>query len=221
MKAYSSTIYKADQRRSETSEFARNYSTMSQAFGDLKYLNDVYLAPGKELDRKRDASVQEILLPVAGTITYRDASISEKFLAAEEVLFPVRDGNFYSVKNSYETEMINYLQIGLCSSNNTSQTRDYTVAVNEFNKINSLSLNKIDCNSYAGVGVYTGRTKGSYTLKNPGNGIFAYIINGAFEFENRLLEHRDGLALWDTKKIEFESLSHFSLLLLLEIPLNA
>ena len=69
-------------------------------------------------------------------------------------------------------------------------------------------------------GVFDGRREAEYRLENPENGIFAFVINGAFELENRLLEARDGLALWDTDKLELEALSENAILLLLEVPLE-
>ena len=46
-----------------------------------------------------------------------------------------------------------------------------------------------------------------------------FVIHGAFEVENRLLESRDGLAIWNTDRIELEALSNEAILLLLEIKL--
>ena len=42
------------------------------------------------------------------------------------------------------------------------------------------------------------------------------MIAGAFEAEGRLLYERDGLALFDTNKIEMEALSNDAMMLLIE-----
>ena len=50
------------------------------------------------------------------------------------------------------------------------------------------------------------------------NGFFAFVIEGAFELEGRLLHARDGLALWNLEKIEWEALSGGAILLVLQVP---
>lgn len=45
----------------------------------------------------------------------------------------------------------------------------------------------------------------------------AFVLQGTFEVENRLLEAKDGLALWNTANIELEALSNEAILLLLEV----
>jgi len=43
------------------------------------------------------------------------------------------------------------------------------------------------------------------------------VINGAFEFQNRLLETRDSILLRDIKILEFEALSENALIIFFEI----
>ena len=56
-------------------------------------------------------------------------------------------------------------------------------------------------------------------IKNKKNGIYAFVIEGVFEVQDRLLHTKDGLAMWDAEEIDFEALSNGAILLLLEIPL--
>jgi len=45
------------------------------------------------------------------------------------------------------------------------------------------------------------------------------FLEGAFEVEGRLLHARDGLALWETEKVELEALSNDAIILVMEISL--
>lgn len=47
-------------------------------------------------------------------------------------------------------------------------------------------------------------------------GVFAFVIEGAFEIQGRLLEAKDGLALWNDNEIEMEALSNGAIILLIE-----
>jgi hypothetical protein len=66
------------------------------------------------------------------------------------------------------------------------------------------------------IGKFDGRKEGTHIVTDAGKGIFVFVIEGAFEVQNRLLQLRDGLALWNTASIEFEALSNDAILLLLE-----
>ncbi|WP_294304858.1 hypothetical protein [uncultured Chryseobacterium sp.] len=67
------------------------------------------------------------------------------------------------------------------------------------------------------IGWYEGRKEESYTLCNKERAIFGMVINGAFEFHNRLLENRDALMISGIDTLEFEALSENALILFLEV----
>lgn len=102
----------------------------------------------------------------------------------------------------------------------------YSLAVtNNKNKAINFDLNTsknqlqaIGKNCY--IGKYTGREEGVLTV-NGTKGIFGFVIEGAFEFQNRLLETRDNIALWnednEALQIEFEALSNDAIILIVEV----
>ncbi|MNL57654.1 hypothetical protein D3C87_1812330 [compost metagenome] len=94
----------------------------------------------------------------------------------------------------------------------------YKFDLSSHNKLHSLF--EIE-NTFGFIGIYDGRKEGTFTLKNTNNGIFVFVINGAFEIEDRLLEAKDGLAIKKTRTIEWESLSQNAMLLVIEVPLNS
>ncbi|ROI03025.1 hypothetical protein EGI16_12740 [Chryseobacterium sp. G0240] len=67
------------------------------------------------------------------------------------------------------------------------------------------------------IGLYNGRAEGFYKLKDPEKSIFGMVINGTFEFQNRLIENRDAILLWELMELEFEALSENALILFMEI----
>ncbi|WP_042722311.1 hypothetical protein, partial [Flavobacterium sp. B17] len=56
-----------------------------------------------------------------------------------------------------------------------------------------------------------------YSLYHSNKIIFGMVINGAFEFQNRLLETRDSILLRDIQILEFEALSENALIIFFEI----
>lgn len=227
LSTYSSRLFKADQREFMLNE-SRKQSLVIDArqpapgpFNILHHINDVFLLPGKGLKQLADPDITEIILPVAGAVVYHDEELSDEFVSAEEALILNQVHGTYVLQNPYEDESINFIHLGLTGCGTLAEP--VTIAplfLREHNHLASVELNTQAGKLYISAGFYQGRAKGSYTLKDPTNGFFIYIINGAFEVEERLMEHRDGLALWNNDRIEFEALSEFAILLVLELPLN-
>lgn len=67
------------------------------------------------------------------------------------------------------------------------------------------------------IGLYEGRKEEIYSLYHSNKIIFGMVINGAFEFQNRLLETRDSILLRDIQILEFEALSENALIIFFEI----
>ncbi len=65
---------------------------------------------------------------------------------------------------------------------------------------------------------FAGRKEAVYKISRQKNSVFAFVIQGAFEVQGRLLHARDGLGLWDdTNLIELEALSNDAIVLLVEL----
>ncbi|MDH6252248.1 hypothetical protein M2347_001975 [Chryseobacterium sp. H1D6B] len=67
------------------------------------------------------------------------------------------------------------------------------------------------------IGLYEGRMEQEYSLYHSESQIFGMVVNGAFEFQNRLMETRDAVLLQEIETLEFEALSENALIIFLEI----
>ena len=65
-----------------------------------------------------------------------------------------------------------------------------------------------------------GREEVAYKLQDQQRGVFGFVLQGAFEVQYKLMETRDGLALWNAKEIEIEALSNEALIMLIEMDLK-
>ena len=65
-------------------------------------------------------------------------------------------------------------------------------------------------------GVFNARKKAHLTMNSNTIGCYVFVINGAFEVEDRLVESRDALWLRNTKQLELEALSENGIVLLLQ-----
>ncbi|MBB6003296.1 pirin [Arcicella rosea] len=187
-------------------------------FGDLKVLNEEILGAGERLTLTLKETTTLILLPLVGGFLFTfNSNEKEYIVASQSFMISGEAGDTYEIANPYADETISFLQIQLKEAK--SETEKFDIKELNLDEQNQLiSLNSKENNFF--IGQYEGREEGFYQLKNPKNGLFVLIIEGAFEVQNRLLETKDALALWnftDDAKVEFEALSNGAMILLAEI----
>lgn len=223
-------IYKSDSRGIfnsgnyncfATFNFEKYQDLSRKSFGSLQILNEVILAPQQTINRFINSNTNVIMLPLFGGINYKDNIGNEDFLRVEQIRVIAADDDLsVELFNPYEESNVSFLEINFEMGRQYFKNyfQQYTVDFSKRNKLNRLfEIEK----AIGFIGIYDGRKEGFYTLKNSRNGIFAFVINGAFEIENRLLEAKDGLSLKKVSTIEWEALSENAILLLIEVPLKA
>ena len=219
-------IYLQSQRKAIINEGFRSYSTFDETkvIGNLIAFHEVELDAGQSIDIKTDVLTEIILVPVVGGVELISAGTDPIFLSVGETFrffeFPESD---FKIANPYPTETISYLQIHIRPDLTEDATNNLfdELPVNRFSleDINALipAFTNLSRSVSAVIGQYNGREEGIYVLNNPQNTVFTYIINGAFEVQNRLLEKGDALSLWELEEVDFEALSDGVVVLLMEI----
>ncbi|PJJ10085.1 hypothetical protein CLU83_3475 [Flavobacterium sp. 1] len=220
-------IYKSDLRGiSELDGFLNlatfNFESYQDAsrkpFGTLKVLNEVKIAPLCKTFTYIDANTEIMLLPLFGGIEYKDILGNIDFIRIEQIKhISAQKGTSFEISNPYDLENVSYLEIRF-----SAKTANFNPTYNRFD-FGFSERNKMDLlfefSSTVGfIGIYDGRKEGFYVLKNNLNGVFIFVINGAFEVENRLLQEKDGLSLRKIETVEWEALSENAILLLFEVP---
>jgi redox-sensitive bicupin YhaK (pirin superfamily) len=199
------------------------------AFGPLYVLNDDTLGGGKSIKLSTESETEILLLPLAGDISYTDSNGHTTIIEAGQAqLCTTLAGTVIEISNPYKNDLVNFLQFRIRSHDDTESGEP---ALQSFfldkNKNSLLELfphenqpaSQDGFSQRTFIGKFTGRYDGAFKPTDPSNGIFVYIIEGAFEVQNRLMETRDGMALWDVNELSFEALSNDAIILLMEIPL--
>lgn len=216
-------IYKSQQRGHIENELHRLHATFNfesyngasrNPFGALNVLNDEILAPAHEIKRQVHDNAMVLLVPLVGVLEYTTEDITQTLIPGEIAVIP--SAGTVIIKNLYEAEFINYLYI---TFSKTALQKEPSLSSPPPDIRNTLPPFLQDCGINGFMAILNGREETIYHLTNPNNGLFIFAINGAFEAQGRLLENRDGLALWDTAEAEIESLSENAILLLFEVPL--
>jgi redox-sensitive bicupin YhaK (pirin superfamily) len=223
-------IFLAEERGHNEVEWFRSYNTFNfgqyqrehkTPFGPLYVLNDDTLAGGKSITMTIEADSEIVLIPVVGAITYKDSLGNTNIIESGECqVITVPKDTTIQIGNPYDNELVNFLQLWFykpCEELNTPQLVPFDI-VNYKNRLVPIPVGNTPFKY--GIGKYAGREESVYQLSNARNGLFAFVIQGAFEVQYRLLHPRDGLALWEADAVEWEALSNEAILLVIEMPLK-
>lgn len=209
-----SHIFKLDFRpRVETENYRclRVFDTQ-QPFGPLTTFDDETFAAQHQQKYTIEEEQTVVLLPLVGGMDIAFSNTS-KFIHSNQIfIFTMKKGKSFSITNPYEEELVNFLQFRLTFKLPTTISKDFDLETR-----NSLCPIINTKNFAISIGIFDSRKEEEYILKSGSKGVFTYVIKGAFEFQNRLLEDRDALSIWEIETIELESLTENSILLFLEI----
>lgn len=153
-----------------------------------------------------------LLIVLYGEIVINDF---EKPISAEQIFtLKSSESNFLTLKNNLPSEKADVLILELKSKSPESSFSIENLNLNKKNTLIQISKN-LEYPNF--IGLYEGRKEQEYFLYEKGKSVFGMVINGAFEFQNRLMETRDAMILTEIETLEFEALSENALILFLEV----
>jgi hypothetical protein len=206
-------------RSLRTLNFEDYFAEGREPFGNLLVFNDETLLAECGHELKVNEACQVILLPLVGAIEIKSGENEGQFVnSGEALILNPRPNGSYMITNPYPDEAINYLQIRLGNAG-SFQKNEVTLTRFHFSYNNTLQSvwNAEDGRRNVFVGQYKGREEGVFLTSRENSSVFIFIIQGAFEVQNRLLEARDALSIRGVQEIEFEALSNDAVILVFEL----
>ncbi|MDO7850638.1 hypothetical protein [Hymenobacter convexus] len=211
---YKSRFLKADRRTVLKAAGSQTYRTSVE---HLVRLDDVFIRPGASVQvEAAGLGGQLLVLPIVGGALLATRQETESVLRPGYIYaVPVADAPL-TLTNPFEKETVNLLLIAA------------SVPLAAARAVQELELPLTAKNALVGpadhplpvrVGLYDSRVKGRIPVLDPTGYSLCYVLNGSFEIEDRLAEHRDALLLWETPGIDFEALAETAMLLYLEFSL--
>ncbi|MEI6946963.1 hypothetical protein V9K67_07145 [Paraflavisolibacter sp. H34] len=221
-------IFLAQERGHTECEWFRSYQTFcfgnyqnrhKGPFGPLYVCNDDTLAGGRKLTLHVEEDSTLVFVPCVGALTYSDSHGHTTFAEAGETLkCAVPAGTVIEVQNPYESELINFLHFWIKGFPQDAVPGPEVHAFDIQNNRNRLQeLFAPDGRVKGFIGKFAGREEWLYPVSEKGRGVFAFVLEGAFEVQCRLLEACDSLALQDVREVDMEALSNDAIVLLLEV----
>lgn len=209
---YKSRFLKADRRTILQAEGSQTYRT---TFEQQPSLDDLFLLPGASLQiNMLDLTSPLLVLPIVGGALLTTTQEAEKPLVPGYIYtLPALDAHSFTLTNPFEKETVNLLLL------QAPVPVAASTAVQEFQLPLTVKNVLVWPENQAlpvRVGLYDSRVKDHIPVMNSDNFSLCYVLNGSFEIEDRLVEHRDALLLWETAQVEFEALSETAILFYLE-----
>lgn len=210
-------------RSYNTFNFGRYYNEHKTPFGALYVLNEETLAEGCSMNMQVEEDTHIVLLPVVGAIAWKTSHGHEGMLEAGQAqVLPLPQGSVVEITNPYADTPVQYLQLWIKTPGDAAAAAHRLFSFSPDDHCNHLiPAFSLSSGAAAGlIGKFTGREEAVYTLTHPANGLFAFVLQGAFELQYRLLHAGDGLGIWDLGEIELEALSNDAIILLMEVRLQ-
>ena len=210
--------------------FAHYYDPSRMNFGALRVLNDDVVDGGKGFGRHSHDNMEIISIPLSGDLEHKDSTGTTAVIKQNDVqIMSAGTGIYHSEYNKNADTKVNFLQIWVLPKEENSKPRYEQKTFQPEDRINKLqevvSGNKesdgvwINQDAWFHLGTLKKDFKKDYILKQKGNGVYAFIIEGKVTVNGQKLNKRDGFGVWDIEQISIVADSDAEVLFM-EVPMN-
>jgi quercetin 2,3-dioxygenase len=222
--------------------FAGYYNPERMQFGTLRVLNDDRVAGGMGFGSHPHDNMEIVSIPLAGSLVHEDNLGHKRVVSEGEVqVMSTGKGVFHSEYNNDPDKPVEFLQIWVYPNRLNVEPRYDQVKLDLSAEHNSLqqviSPYPGPAKTYDGqrhpdkgtwiyqdawfhMGVFDAGREITYDLKRAGNGIYLFIIKGAFLLDGHRLEARDALGITDTREIKLKAAEQGSQILIMDVPME-
>lgn len=210
--------------------FANYYNPERMQFGTLRVLNDDRVAPGMGFGTHPHQNMEIISIPLEGDLEHKDSMGNTAVIRQGDVqVMSAGTGVQHSEYNKNRDREVAFLQIWVLPDRpNVTPRYDQITLDPEQLKNKWFTLlgprDKHDAlwihqNAWFHLGEFDDGETVSYNIKEPGNGLYVFVLEGSATVGDTGLGKRDAMGVWDTSEVSFR-MDEKSRLLLLEVPLS-
>lgn len=181
--------------------------------GSLQIFRETTLSAGCSDVVVSEIPMQIFILPLVGKVDVESTHLHNSVDTEEAILVSIGAGEQLQLINNYSASNIHFLLAGFVSHEQIEGFTSFSLTSNLLRKL-PLSWAREGLRQVS-IGQFDGRYDSTYVPMS-GCLTFAWVIQGAFELQNCLLEKSDGLVIKGEDSIEFEALSNDAILILFE-----
>lgn len=210
--------------------FANYHNPQRMNFGVLRVLNDDRIAGGRGFSTHPHDNMEIISILLEGALKHQDSMGNGTVIRKGEIqVMSAGRGVRHSEFNANKNKDVKLLQIWLFPNKKNVTPRYDQISIKEIATKNKfyqiLSPNKNDQgvwihqNTWFSLGEFDKKRDLIYKLKDPNNGVYAFVIEGNAKIAGQNLNKRDGFGIWNIDKIKISAESN-SKILLMEVPMT-
>lgn len=234
------TIYHAENSRgnadhgwlksNHTFSFANYHNPERMGFGALRVINDDFVIGGQGFGKHSHRDMEIISIPLSGKLGHGDNIGNEGIIETGEIqVMSAGSGITHSEMNGSVDEAVQFLQIWVIPNKMGVAPRyqqmrmDDLMEPNTFNQV--LSPNADDAgvwihqHAWFSMGDFEQGVTQTYTLNDPDNGVYVFVIEGSVTINGNILSTRDGLGVWDTNSMTMD-VTENAKVLIMEVPMS-
>ncbi|MBX7226083.1 MAG: pirin family protein [Chitinophagales bacterium] len=212
--------------------FANYYNPDKMGFGMLRVLNDDSIDGGEGFGMHPHKNMEIITIPLSGALEHKDSMGNSAVINQGDVqVMSAGTGIFHSEFNKNKDEPVKLLQIWVLPNQQNVTPRYQQLTLNVVDRKDKLQ--QIVSPDPQGEGVWIHQqawfylgdfsmdTQQQHTIKNEGNGVYLFVMEGSVKVNNEVLNRRDAIGLWNIHEaIDIVSLSSDTSILLMEVPMG-
>ncbi|GAB5465210.1 MAG: pirin family protein [Candidatus Kapaibacteriales bacterium] len=211
--------------------FANWYNPERMGFGALRVLNDDTIEGGTGFGTHPHRNMEIVTIPLSGALKHKDSMGNEGVINTGEIqLMSAGKGIFHSEHNNDETEPGSFLQIWIMPDKPDVEPRYDQLQISDLverNKISTVVSPKevgkggwLHQNAYMSIAEAEKGEKLDYKVNSPGNGVYAFVINGKATVAGEMLNLRDAIGISDADAFDI-TMEEDGDVLLIEVPIEA
>jgi quercetin 2,3-dioxygenase len=233
-------LHKADTRGHANHGWLETYHTFSFAnyndpkrthFGNLRVLNDDYIAGGRGFGSHPHDNMEIVTIPLSGDLEHQDSMGNVGVIRHGDVqIMSAGSGIYHSEKNKNLHEAVKLLQIWVFPKKYNIipryDQRNFSVEDRK-NKFQTI-VSPLDSND-GGIGMNQDAwfslvnldegVEKTYEIKKSGNGVYVFVIEGEVSIDKQLLSRRDGFGISETESFTIKA-SKDAEVLLMDLPMQ-
>ncbi len=211
--------------------FANYYNPEKIHFGVLRVLNDDFVAAGMGFGLHPHDNMEIISIPLEGDLEHQDSMGNNTVIKHGDIqVMSAGTGIKHSEYNKNKDKPVKFLQIWVIPNKKDVTPRYDQITLDPKERINTLqqvlSPNPEDAgvwihqDAWFHIGKFNQGFQTQYNVKKAGNGMYAFVLYGAFEIAGQKLNQRDALGITEFDQFELKALTSDAEILLMEIPMQ-
>lgn len=210
--------------------FASYYNPQRMQFGTLRVLNDDRVAAGMGFGTHPHQNMEIISIPLKGDLEHKDSIGNTAVIREGDIqVMSAGTGVQHSEYNKNRDREVSFLQIWVLPDKPNVPPRYDQITLDPEQLKNSWFTllgpgDKHDGlwihqNAWFHMGEFDHPQTTSYTIKESGNGLYAFVLEGSIRLGDQHLGRRDAFGVWNTTGVTFQ-IEGNSRILLLEVPMS-